>query len=295
MCAHSAELNLTNNAFEQEEASTPSSGDIKSNHKYSLSAPPSIPNFLMNASPSPEVIAHPEVIDMEHDGDNPMMQSLSKQEMDELETSNSTLHRDVKSELTNDCAENVAKTLVEDAIQNAILNTSIHQNYILDDCKLNTLTFAAKSTPVTISEFLGLESLDESTNSVYDDEDESLPTEIGPSLKRDDSLDPNAKEVCEPIDTMLENKDDGRLIGLNRADRLEQVLTLFNKIYTQVMIVDDPPIFYKQSNDGCARDTSDDIDFVSTESYNNIATYLKSLLPASLIGHNIDEYAGNDD
>ncbi len=74
------------------------------------------------------------------------------------------------------------------------------------------------------------------------------------------------------------------------------------------MIINDPPSFYKQSVQNQMNNDlncSDNIDFISSDkynsyftnqqsdSYNNITTYLKSILPTVLIGNNdttIDQY-----
>merc|ERR1712173_49760 len=113
----------------------------------------------------------------------------------------------------------------------------------------------------------------------------------GPALDKMASFDLNAEE-----ESKQKNADKGRLLGGNRAERLEQVSALFNKIYTQITCVDDPPLFYKQTNQNGNED-SHDIDFVSSESISHITNYLKRILPTSLIGNvarNIDEYADNE-
>jgi len=276
----------------------------------------------------------------------------------------------------NEAAGDIARALVDDVIQNVIDNTNVQSNRDEDDereqsndvvepttdrdpstyllGKLET----AKSTPVTISDYLGLDPSNECAANVQiieqhssphmhppqqivvvSDEKESLSadhlhalTDLAPQLKKvesfeingDESLSDNNNNNSDINDNSNNNnngsvpnlyndeeenhgdsdphgfgvKDNGRLIGLTRADKLMQVHTLFNKIYTQVMIINDPPYFYKQAMQ-CQSDGNDvdEIDFISTdeyaskfanpqsEPYNNIATYLKSMLPASLIGN----------
>merc|ERR1712130_91964 len=101
-------------------SSSNSSGDIKMNHKYSLSAPSSTKknhHRIKNASPSPDIInvAHPEtnILDMEPDSDKNIMGILSKDEQNEFDAMNN--HK-----IDNVAAGDIAKALVDDVIQTVI-------------------------------------------------------------------------------------------------------------------------------------------------------------------------------
>eukprot|EP00483_Globobulimina_turgida_P004449 UN04458 len=148
---------------------------------------------------------------------------------------------------------------------------------------------STQSIPVTISDFLGLDGM-----GVRDSDSECLSDDV-PLLKKVESFEINVDKVLEHMeDKAVAN--DGRLLAKNRGDRLLQVYTLFNKIYTQVMLINEPPSFYQQCVNEC---NVDDTDFISaefsnpqSEAYKNITTYLKSILPVSLMSNlsNNDEY-----
>jgi len=360
-----------------------SSGIVLPSHCHSLSAPSSA---LMapaawrdaNASPSPEVVAHPEhrIVDL-HDALPPMV-SLSRSEEEEMERelslSRSSLccaHRDVKAEgalgrtLGALCSSGPSLETIasvngdEDGGGAAPSSSSLssggastesgRDGDIRGDVKTPNQMENAKSMPVTISDFLGLDSgmMGGMGSSIDVDYVETKIQQMAPRadavegdagslseshldserIPSDEALDPHFVDTAcldtpkavpsdsssEPVSERVGAEcSDEEVEGVGaemsvRAQRLLEVSSLFDAMYRRVMEGDDPPAFYAQSATAPpGRGDADDIDFVSSEQYasyfgnphsepyKNIAAYLRSILPAALVGSGgpcaVDEY-----
>eukprot|EP00485_Elphidium_margaritaceum_P016123 CAMPEP_0202730636 /NCGR_PEP_ID=MMETSP1385-20130828/186739_1 /ASSEMBLY_ACC=CAM_ASM_000861 /TAXON_ID=933848 /ORGANISM="Elphidium margaritaceum" /LENGTH=1041 /DNA_ID=CAMNT_0049396913 /DNA_START=30 /DNA_END=3155 /DNA_ORIENTATION=- len=310
----------TPSSIHSQSQSSSSCEDIKLRNKYSLSAPSSTKKyescfgvnfkqgFVTNASlPLPTTDTTEVVVDDTRDRD----------------LSESHSHT-----VPLEPYEDIAKSLVDDVIHNVVSNMTAHTDHDTVDelpaectsLRLMGGMHGTKSTPVTISDYLGLESKVSKVSKVQSfeimtDDDDINGHEQAQEVKIDgggvdnDDNDDDAAVHDQAADAMTGN-DQGRLIGSNRSERLMQVYTLFNKIYTQVMVINDPPIFYKQGmmpNKNGTRSSphlhadadDDDMAFMSnaekyasqlnnpqSEPYTQITNYLKSILPVSFMGGN---------
>ena len=350
-------------------------------------------------SPSPEVVPHPEsnILDL-HD-DLQRMVSLSREEELELEleremsVSRSSLccaHRDVKSErvlvktldvicggapppppppLDSAGKENgKCDSKMDSVVDSGSEKMEDETESIRSDLRAPKSMENAKSTPVTISDFLGLNGMalggmvsdididyvetkiqqNESqqkgliegmvmddgaqsskhghgdacysslSDSHLDDLERMQPDEPFEVAFFDETEDAEKREDVQNGTSPSGGDPDGAdanckvNVGTTRAERLSAVCSLFDGIYRRVMDGEDPPVFYAQSVQliDAGRGDADEIDFVSSEQYasyfgnpqsepyKNIATYLKSMLPAALVGHSgpgtVDEYDDNE-